>query len=173
MGDKTVPLPTHRTNDRPNEKFGCRAVKSWWFSFALLLAYVITFQLWQKFPDRTAFVIFGILAVALMSAGLWQAARCGYFVDRSDLVLHALVIVDVGLEAASYEIFNVAAQCIFCTPGDAGSFHNRYNFCWCAAILGLLVGGYHGWALRRRRAQQARDRADEKGVPAPDEGLAV
>ena len=37
----------------------------------------------------------------------------------------------------------------FFAPGDPGQFHNNYNFCWCAAILGGFVGGYRWWALRR------------------------
>lgn len=125
-------------------------MKSWSFSLALLLEYVITFQLWRLYPDRTTFLVVAVLAVAIMAAELRNAARRGYFVDRSDLVLHALVIVDVGLEGASYEVFNAASRCIFCVPGDASTFHSNFNFCWCTALFMALVGGYRGWALRRR-----------------------
>ena len=136
-------------------------VKSWWFSLVLLLEYLITFQLWKTFSDRTAFLAFGVLAVIAMVAGMRRAARQGYFVDRSDRFLHGLVIFDVVLEGASYELFNVASQCIFCASADASRFHNSYNFCWCGAILGTLVGGYHAWALRR-----ARDQSFPAGVSA-------
>jgi len=132
-----------------------RIVKSWWFSVALLVGYVLTFQLWLKFPDRIAFLVIGSLAVAAMALGFKQAMRGGYFADRSDLVLHGLVIVDVALETASFELFHVASTCIFCVPGDPSRFHGNYNFCGCSAIFGLLVGGYHGWALRRVRHDAA------------------
>ena len=126
-------------------------MKSWSFSVVLLLGYLITFQLWRTFSDRTAFLVFGILAVIAMVAGMRRAAQRGYFADRSDLILHGLVIVDVALEGMSYELFHAASQCILCAPADASRFHNSYNFCWCAAILGVLVGGYHWWALRHVR----------------------
>ncbi|HEY1784977.1 MAG TPA: hypothetical protein VGG30_05480 [Pirellulales bacterium] len=128
-------------------------IKSWWFSLVLLLEYLLTFQLWTIYSDRTAFLVIGGLAVIAMVAGMRRAARRGYFVDRSDAVLHGLVILDVVLEAISYELFNVASQCIFCTAADASSFHGSGNFCWCATIFAVLIGGYHAWALRRARGQ--------------------
>ena len=87
-----------------------------------------------------------------MTVGMRRAAQRGYFVNRSDLVLHGLVIVDVALEGMSYELFHAASQCILCVPADASGFHSGYNFCWCAATLGVLVGGYHWWALRHVRS---------------------
>ena len=45
-----------------------------------------------------------------MVAGMRRAARRGYFADRSDLILHGFVIVDVALEAMSYELFHAASQ---------------------------------------------------------------
>jgi hypothetical protein len=140
-------------------------VKSWWFSLVLLLEYLLTFALWLSFPNRTAYLGCGVLAVVLMAVQLRYAARRGYFADRSDLILHGLVIVDVALEGASYELFNTASQCIFCVPGDAPAFHNGYNFVGCATILGAFVGGYHAWALRRSH----RSNEPPKG-PEPTEG---
>lgn len=89
-------------------------MKSWWFSGALLLEYVLTFQLWLTFPGRTAFLVIGALAVVVMASGMRRAARTGYFADRSDQFMHGLVIVDVALEAVSYEAFHAASLCIFC-----------------------------------------------------------
>jgi hypothetical protein len=86
-----------------------------------------------------------------MTVGMRRAAQRGYFVNRSDLVLHGLVIIDVALEGMSYELFHAASQCILCVPPNASEFHSTYNFCWCAVILGLLVGGYRWWALRHTR----------------------
>lgn len=140
-------------------------MKSWSFSVELLLGYLITFQFWRTFADRTAFLVFGILAVIVMVAGMRRAVRRDYFADRSDLVLHGLVIVDVALEGMSYELFHAASLCILCTPADASRFHNSYNFCWCAAILSVLVGGYHWWALRRVRSLN--DRADRNDSDRP------
>ncbi|HEX4146733.1 MAG TPA: hypothetical protein VHY91_24765 [Pirellulales bacterium] len=148
-------------------------MRSWWFSLALLLGYLLTFQLWRTFPDRAAFLVFGALAVIGMVAGMRRAARQRYFVDRSDLVLHGLVIFDVALECVSYELFNAASQCIFCAPADAGSFHGGANFCWCAAILGVLVGGYHGWALRHARGPQGRTTGGDSTGSPPGEAAPV
>jgi hypothetical protein len=75
-------------------------MKSWSFSLALLLEYLLTFQLWRTFPNRSAYLVVGGL---------------------------------------------------FCVPGDASIFHNNFNFCGCAAVFGVLIGGYHGWALRKAR----------------------
>jgi hypothetical protein len=137
-----------------------QAMKSWWFSLALLVGYVMTFLLWKTFSNRTAFLLCGLLAMLVMAAGMKRAARGNYFVNRTDLVLHGLVIVDVALEGLSFEVFNTASRCILCAPGDASTFHNSYNFCWCTAILGGLVAGYHWWALRQVR------RSNE-GAPSP------
>ena len=126
-------------------------MKSWSFSLALLLEYLLTFQLWRTFPNRSAYLAVGGLAVIVMSAGIRRAARRGYFPDRPDLVLHGLVIVDVALETASYEVFHAASQCLLCVPADASIFHNNFNFCGCAAVFGVLIGGYHGWALHKLR----------------------
>jgi hypothetical protein len=130
---------------------GIRAVKHWWFSLSLLVAYLLTFQLWLAFPNRIALLVIGSLAVVAMMVAMRQATRRGYFADRSDWFLHGLVIVDVALETASFEAFNAASMCVFCTPGDVSRFHSNYNFCWCSVVLGVLVGGYHGWALHRGR----------------------
>lgn len=127
-------------------------MKNWWFSLSMLGLYLVTFQLWLTFPERVAFLVFGALAVGAMSACFREAARRGYFVSRTDRVLHALVIADVALEAVSFEVFDVASRCVFCTPGDPSCFHSNYNFCWCTAILGVLVGSYRAWGLYRGRA---------------------
>jgi hypothetical protein len=148
-------------------------VKSWSFSLALLLVYLITFQLWRTFSDRSAFLVFGILAVIVMVAGMSRAAQRCYFVDRSDLVLHGLVIVDVALESISYELFNAASRCLLCIPADASGFHGGYNFCWCAAILGVLVGGYHWWALRRARRPNDRADSTDSAPSSPSEAPSV
>jgi hypothetical protein len=154
-------------------KVGFRAVRSWWFSLSLLLGYLITFQLWRTFSDRTAFLVVGILAVIAMVAGMRRAARRGYFVNRSDLVLHGLVIFDVALECTSYELFNVASQCVFCTAADASKFHDSYNFCWCAAILGVLVGGHHWWALRQARSPSERATGNDSAPSAHGEAASA
>lgn len=148
-------------------------MKSWWFSLALFVGYLITFQLWRIFPDRAAFLVVGIVAVIAMSVGMVLAARRGYFVDRSDAVLHGLVIVDVALEGVSYELFQVASRCILCVPGDASTFHNSFNFCWCATILGALVGGYHWSALRKTRSPPNRAGSGDSGPSSASEAAPV
>ena len=80
-----------------------------------------------------------------MAARIGRLGR-GYFVNRSDLILRGLVIVDVALEGISYELFHAASQCILCVPADASGFHSGYNFCWCAATFSApLSAAITGW----------------------------
>ena len=52
-----------------------------------------------------------------------------------------LVLSAIAGVTMSYELFHAASQCILCVPANASEFHSTYHFCWCAVILGLLVGG--------------------------------
>jgi hypothetical protein len=142
-------------------------MRAWSFSLALLLGYLLTFQLWRVFADRAAFLLVGGMAVVAMVRGFERAARGHYFANRTDLVMHGLVIVDVALESLSYEAFNTASQCFLCIPGDPASLHSSYGFCWCAAVLSGLIGGYHWYALKKSRRSN-RDLGPTPGIaPLP------
>jgi hypothetical protein len=144
-------------------------MRSWSFSLALLVGYLLTFQLWRAVPTRTAFLVVGGVAVVAMAWGLKRAARRHYFANRTDLVLHGLVIADVALESISYEAFNTASMCLLCVAGNPGTFHGSYSFCWCAAVLGGLVGGYHWYALGKVRCLNPSAGANHDAAATPGE----
>ena len=51
----------------------------------------------------------------------------------------------------------------FGAHGSVASFHDSHNFYVCAAAFGLLVGGYHRWAIGTRRVCEPQGR-DEVSV---------
>jgi hypothetical protein len=144
-----------------------RIFKSWWYSLLLLAGYLLVFHLMLAFPHRATFLMAGVVSVSLLAGALGQAAIWGYFVDRSDLVLHALVVADLAAECALFEPLRAASLCLFCAEADAAGFHNNYNFYGCATIFAVLVGGYHGRALSARQRQELVAPADPTGDPTP------
>ena len=122
----------------------------WYYTIGLMLAYVAVFRVWQAFPGRSMFILGAGVTIGVMTAGMVWAARRGYFANRSDLVLHALVIVDVGLEGGAYEFVRLVTTWLFGAHGSVAGFHDHHNFYVCAAAFAVLVGGYHGWAIRVR-----------------------
>ena len=117
---------------------------------------------WKWFPSRVAFVAGGIVSVSLMSLLLIFAARRRYFVNRVDLCLHVLVIVDIGLESLMYEVLRFAVVMRW-LPGDesvgafdetAARFHNNDNFVMCSIFFAVVIGGHH-WFRRGAGAIQA------------------
>src|SRR5688572_21485972 len=130
-------------------------IKKWYYTATLLVLYVATFLVWQRFASRAVFVVVGLGAAAVMLAGLLAAARRGYFADRRDAFLHLLVIADVALEATAYEAFQAAMGLGPDQSEMVIAFHAGNTFYGCAAAFALLVGGYHGWALVRNRKDAA------------------
>jgi hypothetical protein len=125
-------------------------MKNWSYTAGTLLVYVAVFYVWQAYPGRVTFMGTAGVAIALMTRGMVWAARRNYFANRRDLVLHALIVTDVGLEGGMYEIFRAISLWLVGDEGNVARFHDHHNFYVCAAAFGVLVGGYHWWALRRR-----------------------
>lgn len=133
----------------------------WYFSILQLLIYVSTFLYWKHYPSRLAFVLGGLVSATILSLLMVYAARRNYFVNRVDLCLHALVIVDIVLESLMYEAlrFIVARQWV--TGADsvsafdatAARFHDNHNFYMCALFFALVIGGHHWFGRRKASAE--------------------
>jgi hypothetical protein len=148
-----------------------RTMSRWYYTVGQMLLYVAVFQVWQTFPVRSMFVLGAGVTIGVMTAGMVWSARRGYFANRTDLMLHALVIVDVGLEGSAYEIVRLVTTWLFDAHGSVASFHDRHNFYICAAAFAMLVGGYHGWAIRGRdRAGDPQTRGEIPMLGEPSHG---
>ena len=88
----------------------------------------------------------GAAAIGLLVVSLNQAQRAGYFVNRVDLSLHGLVIVDLAIEAIAFEVFRTLQP-----YASAELFHDNANFVGCAILFVSLVGGYRWWSLSAER----------------------
>jgi hypothetical protein len=105
------------------------AVKKWWFSLLLGIAYLAVFHLFQ-IAGRNVVIVSGLLATALMLSGWLRAASRRYFCNRVDALLHAVVILDLLLES------------LFVTSHDSRSFY------LCALAFAVVVGGYRSYELK-------------------------
>jgi hypothetical protein len=117
----------------------------WRYSLWLLLTYVIVFLLWRFFPSRPAFLVVGGLAVWFLVAGMLRARRAGYFVNRVDLSIHALVIVDLVIETVLFEAIRLALP-----TASVELFHDNAHFIGCGIVFVCLVGGNRRYALMGR-----------------------
>lgn len=101
----------------------------WNFSFVLLAAYLGTFHLWLKL-DHSGVAASGLIMTAVLSGLLWQAARRHYFANAIDQGIHAVVILDILLEATIIPM------------------HEGLTFYICAAGFAVIIGAYRAWCLR-------------------------
>ena len=108
----------------------------WSFSLLLGAAYLAVFNLW-RFVERTGTIISALLLCALLIWRLVAATRRGYFVNRWDAFLHAVVVLDILLEA-------------ILIPA-----HQTVGFYWCALAFAVVIGGYRGFMLHRRILQKS------------------
>jgi hypothetical protein len=119
-------------------------MRRWWFSLAMIPLYSGIFHVWMWSPSYTQHVVTGsawCVVLAGMIAWLW---RRGYFAGWFDLLAHALVVLDVGLEAVLVRE------------------HTSLSFYGCTLGFVIVVGAYRCYALRRERAT----------APTPGQGLA-
>ncbi|WP_339909631.1 hypothetical protein [Symmachiella dynata] len=143
-------------------------INRWYFSILQLLIYVGTFLFWKWYPSRIGFIVGGVVSVSIMSLLLVFAARRKYFVNRVDLCLHLLVIVDIGLESLMYEVLRFAVAMNWMSgeasvgafDETAAMFHNNHNFYMCALFFAVVIGGHH-WFRRESEALQTVDRQIE------------
>ena len=104
-------------------------MKRWWFSLVLLAGYLATFHLWLRIPEALV-PLTGVVATCVLASVGWRALLAAYFVNRWDRLFHAIVILDVLVEAFI-------------------PLHEGHGFYGCAAGFALTVGGYRSWAVRR------------------------
>jgi hypothetical protein len=107
-----------------------RTWQHWSFSFILLAAYLGIFHLWLKLGHQ-GIVASGILASGVLGGLLLQAALRGYFANGLDLFTHAVVILDVLVEAILIPL------------------HEGLSFYGCAAGFALVIGVHRSYHLRR------------------------
>ena len=120
-------------------------MKHWSFSLFLAAVYLVTFLLWSylatfgpwSFSASSGVAVSGLVATAILLWGFARAAKQGYFLNRCDGLLHAVVISDVFLEAI--------------LPLD----HAYRDFYLCAAAFAVVIGAYRAYLLRRRKTNNA------------------
>jgi hypothetical protein len=129
---------------------GAEGVMSKWsYSLALLLLYLATFALWLNFPTRWMYAGGGAVTTLAMAWLITRAALRGYFAGKVDLILHAVVAVDILSEGFLYEfcrvVFGVGTQLSVLI-----AVHGDFRCIDCAARLALVVGAHRAFALWRR-----------------------
>jgi len=110
-------------------------LKDWAYSLFMLAVYIGLFNIWLHLPElaQTAVTISGAAAALALAVGMWLYRSS--FVNRTDMLCHAFVILDILLE----------------TVVDL-EYHQHNGFYVCALALALVVGGHRWWCLRRARA---------------------
>ncbi len=99
----------------------------WSFSIAVGVAYLAVFHGWRVLP-REGIIASGIVATLLLAT--FMAWNRKYFLNQWDALFHALVIVDILLEALLIPV------------------HDHYGFYFCAVAFALVVGGYRAHLLQ-------------------------
>ncbi len=107
-----------------------RTWQHWSFSLLLLAAYLGIFHLWLNL-SHGGIMASGVLASAVLSGLLLQAYLRGYFANRLDLFAHAVVILDVLLEATLIPM------------------HEGLSFYGCAVAFAVVIGAYRAYHLRQ------------------------
>ena len=96
------------------------------------MAYVGTFHIWMHI-SRLGIVVSGVFITLLLSTALVIFNKRNYFLNHFDLLWHAVVVLDIFLEA----ILIVD--------------HNHYGFYLCAFSFAIVVGGYRLYLMRHRQ----------------------
>ena len=128
-----------------------RTWRRWWFSIVVMAAYVALFVSWKLVPSRETFVVGAVVMTCGLTAAMVAAFRKGYFTSRVDIVLHALVIVDVFLEGIAFEVALLFLPDKTDLPRLVDRYHNSNSFLMCALLFALLLGVGHYIGLRRRK----------------------
>lgn len=123
----------------------------WWFTVVMMAAYVALFVSWKLVPSRATFVVSAVVMTIGLTAAMIFAFRKGYFASRVDIVLHALVIVDVFLEGIAFEVAALFVPGEPNLPSLANRYHNSNSFLMCALLFALLLGVAHYLGLRRQK----------------------
>jgi len=87
------------------------------------------FHLMARYPSARLEI--GTVLPLIMACELFRRACGGYFLNRWDLIIHAAILLDMGLEAWLV------------------SDHSAPGFYYCAMAWAILLGAYRTWGLRR------------------------
>jgi Na+-translocating ferredoxin:NAD+ oxidoreductase RnfD subunit len=104
----------------------------WTFSIALGIAYLLTFHLWRHLHGK-AMLASGVAVVFLFAVWFLIAKKRREFLNDWDAGFHAMVILDLLLEA-------------LLIPA-----HQGYGFYLCALGFAAVIGSYRWYLLRRLR----------------------
>ena len=121
----------------------------WWYSGLMLPVYLGIFHAWMLFPDRGIVVFLTLITVALLSVMLNVARQQRYFVGKTDLYAHAMVVLNIFIE------------------GIIVPLHEGYSFYGCALAFVLVIGPYHLYCLRRRDADPSAHQHDTDSGDGP------
>ncbi len=124
----------------------------WWYSVVMMAAYVALFVYWKFMPSRATFVVGAVLVACGLGVALAIARRRGYFAGRIDVVLHALVIVDIFLEGVAFELVLPFLNAGSDAPALAARYHDSSGFLLCSLLFALVLFTGHFIGLRRRDA---------------------
>jgi hypothetical protein len=128
--------------------------KNWYFTLVQIALYVAVFSLWKAAPGRLLFVVSGTLGAGLMALLLEWVRRRGYFVGRTDYLIHLLITIDLLVEAWIYEIYVLLMKIygVVATAEDAVHNHNGYYLCAAAFFAIAFVHRYR--RLRSGRGER-------------------
>lgn len=86
-------------------------------------------------------MLIGMAAVIGLVLGMRGALARRYFVNRVDVSVHALVIIDLILETFAFEAFRLIQPAAI-----VSEFHNNTNFFGCSLAFTLVIG-VHRWVV--------------------------
>ena len=112
-------------------------LRAYGFSLGLIPVYLGMFHLWVAVPSYPLHVVSATVVTAALAGLMVWLARRGYFANRVDLWAHALVVLDLWLEAVLIP------------------YHDNYGFYLCAVAFVAVLGAYRAYARRRQRAALA------------------
>lgn len=132
--------------------------KSWWYTGILFIGYVGAFKLWDLYQDRTGSLLVGLgIAIPLLLI-LIPATKHNYFLNKRDLRHHVIVIIDLMLEGALYNIAD-GLKIIGVFPSDKEFvFHNDDEYGYCVMVFMLILIGY------RLHAKKSIEKNEQKQI---------
>lgn len=128
-------------------------LRHWYLTLLLPPIYLGVFLIWKLYPSRACFTYGTVISLTLMGAAMAVAWRRRYFVNRLDLVLHAIVLLDVLAEGLFYEVSRGFLGASPEVERLVQILHDNHNFWGCGLAFTVIPGGYRAYSMRRARQQ--------------------